>query len=127
MPRDTFFGRLRGALTGRSNRREYWLSILGLVVLNVVLTAGLQNPMLTSLISFPIWVFIASRRLHDFGQTGWWSLIPFGAGFVLGLARGAGIPFSSSAETMTNAAVMLVMLIVVGSVPGAPGPNRFGE
>lgn len=110
---------------GRSNRREFWLSLAALFAGNLVFGLAL-DPVLTSAISLPVWVVIASRRLHDFGQTGWWSLIPFVAGFAIGFGRGLGLGLTDSAELLFNVAVMLVTASVIGLFPGTRGPNRFG-
>ena len=52
-----------------------------------------------------LWPLIAVsvKRQHDFGFSAWWALIHF-------------IPGVGS----------LVLLVVDGSVPGTPGPNRYG-
>ncbi len=118
---------VRGWLAGRSGRGEFWLSILGLVILNVILNLTVGNPAVTSLISTPFWLVIAARRLHDFGRTGWWGLIPFVVGFVVGFAGGAGVHIPSTTALGINALTALAMIGTIGAIPGAKGPNRFGE
>ena len=110
---------------GRSNRREFWLSVVLLLAGNFGLSLVL-GPVLTSAVSLPVWIVIGSRRLHDFGQTGWWSLIPFVLGFAVGFARGAGLEVTAGAEMLFNFAVMIVTTLVIGLVPGTKGSNRFG-
>lgn len=112
-------------LGGRSTRKEFWLSFLGLLAGNMVLGLVL-GPVLISAVSLPVWIVIASRRLHDFGQTGWWSLIPFAAGFMIGFGQGVGLSVTAPTEMLLNAVVMIVTALVIGLVPGAKGPNRFG-
>jgi uncharacterized membrane protein YhaH (DUF805 family) len=119
-------GRSGWPMNGRSGRKEFWLSVGVLMALNVALSLVL-DPVLTSLISLPVWIFIATRRLHDFERSGWWSLIPFGVGFVMGFASGFGVPIPPAVVQLVNLAVMLAMVVIVGSIPGTPGANLFGE
>ena len=121
------FGRLRRMLGGRSDRGEYWVSVVALIVLNVVLNLTLRDPVLTSLISLPIWVVVASRRLHDFGQTGWWSLVPFGIGLLLGFLGGVGVHIPAAVVSLIHTGVALSTGAIIGFRPGTPGANRFGE
>ena len=111
---------------GRSQRKEYWLFVLGYTILFAVLGAlggGLvslsswtqdsQIPvgsMLTIglLLVLALALFIPSlavtiRRFHDQDRTGWWVLI------VL-------VPYLGG-----------LILIVFMCIEGTRGPNRFGE
>lgn len=124
---DNSFGRLGRILGGRSDRGEYWVSVVALFVLNVVLNLTLRDPVTTSLISLPIWVVVASRRLHDFGRTGWWSLVPFGIGLLLGFAVGVGAPIPAVLVSLIHIGVTFSAGMIIGFKPGTPGANRFGE
>lgn len=115
-----------GFLGGRSERGEYWLSVLGLFAFNLVLNFTVGDPLLTSFISLPIWLVIAARRLHDFDRRGWWGLIPFALGFVLGFI-GAFVAIPPLLTMMINSGAMLTTVLVIGFTPGTAGPNRFGE
>lgn len=125
-PPETPSDRPWGILGGRSERGEYWLSILGLFALNVVLNLVFRNPLLTSFISLPIWIVIATRRLHDFNRSGWWSLIPFAIGFFLGFV-GAVAPIPMVVKTLINLGATAAAVFIIGFKPGDDGPNRFGE
>jgi uncharacterized membrane protein YhaH (DUF805 family) len=120
-------GRAVEFLRGRSGRREYWLSLVGLVAFNIILHVILRDPVLVSLISLPFWVILSARRLHDLNRTGWWSLVPFGVGFLVGFAGGIGIALPGIAAPLLQATVTLAMVAVLGFSPGNPASNRFGE
>lgn len=103
--------------TGRSDRPEYWLFFLfvilvafGFGILNVVLSgaSGQPNGLVMGLYGiFILAIIIPSlavgfRRLHDTNRSAWWILISF-------------LPLVGS-----------IILIVFYCLPGTPGPNRFG-
>jgi len=99
-------------LRGRITRRTYWLhGVLSLLLLGVVVNAllaiaNVDNDTAGRLVNLVfLWPLIAVsvKRQHDFGFSAWWALIHF-------------IPGVGS----------LVLLVVDGSVPGTPGPNRYG-
>lgn len=112
-------------------------------ILPLVTWAGVALAAVTALL------LVASlvRRLHDFGMSGWWALLPAGLqGLALAqtqttyhhvmevLAR-AGGGAAPNAMTMVQGQGMLALLgwlpalvvIVIGLVGSNPGPNRFGE
>ena len=97
---------------GRIARRTYWLHgvlsllLLGIVVNGLLAIANVDNDTAGKLVNLVfLWPLIAvsAKRQHDFDFSAWWALIHF-------------IPAVGS----------LVLLVVDGSVPGTPGPNRFG-
>ena len=97
---------------GRIARRTYWLHgvlsllLLGIVVNALLAIANVDNDTAGKLVNLVfLWPLIAvsAKRQHDFDFSAWWALIHF-------------IPGVGS----------LVLLLVDGSVPGTPGPNRFG-
>jgi uncharacterized membrane protein YhaH (DUF805 family) len=62
------------------------------------------------------------KRVHDFGQGQLWALpLLVLAGFIFGLSA-AGYDMAASLAFP----VILVVLIVVGSIKGTPGPNQYG-
>ena len=60
--------------TGRSNRQEYWISVVLLFVVAFVLTA-LHMESASAAVTI-MWVITWIRRLHDIGRPGWWALVP---------------------------------------------------
>ncbi len=99
-------------LDGRIPRRTYWLHgvlsllLLGIVVNALLAIANVDNETAGKLANLVfLWPLIAVsvKRQHDFDFSGWWALIHF-------------VPAIGS----------LILLVVDGSLPGTPGPNRFG-
>lgn len=74
--------------SGRTGKREFWMTILGYFVINIVLSFvcgfidGASNGSIGSLISglwslgtiIPLWA-LEVRRLHDTNKSGWYLLI----------------------------------------------------
>lgn len=77
--------------SGRARRKEYWMYILGYVIVSVVL-AIIGSILSTSLLGYAFMlvalvpsIAVGIRRLHDTERSGWWmllGLIPLG-GLVL--------------------------------------------
>lgn len=102
---------------GRSRRKEYWMFLLGVVIVSIVvgiiegitgmagMIGGIYGP-LTLLLLLAIIVpaiAVQVRRFHDQDKSGWFvllGLIPFLGGLI----------------------VLVFMLL-----EGTQGPNRFGE
>lgn len=80
---------------GRTNLKDFWFAIIGLVVLSVILTIiiGLidKNVAVIFLVIYSIVLLIPMhamevRRLHDTNKSGWWvllELIPIGSLILL--------------------------------------------
>lgn len=114
---------------GRSQRSEYWWATLFNVVVMALLfglgfglggnfDTGDINPL--GMIFFglgglyALGIIIPSialqvRRLHDINQTGW---------IALGLYIGGMLPIISLLTSIAQ--------IVIGCLPGTPGPNKYG-
>jgi uncharacterized membrane protein YhaH (DUF805 family) len=60
--------------TGRSNRQEYWISVVILIVAALAL-AYFQMQAASAAITI-MWVITWIRRLHDIGKPGWFSILP---------------------------------------------------
>lgn len=102
--------------SGRSQRKEYWMYFLFLIIVSVVLgiiegilginqmIGGAYGP-LTALLGLGTLIpniAVAIRRLHDTDRSGWWLLIAL-------------VP-------LIGAIVLLVFYVT----DGTKGPNRFG-
>jgi uncharacterized membrane protein YhaH (DUF805 family) len=108
--------------------------MLVLTVTYVALGLLLKINWVLSFISLPFWLVIAARRLHDLDRTGWWGLVPFGAGFIGGFVVGFSKHLVDGAQANGVSAicgalttiVSLAFIIWLGASRGTEGPNRFG-
>lgn len=103
--------------TGRAHRREFWIFVLGNVLISVVLYMvdaalglrlggdvddwGILQVLFALFILVP-GLAVGARRLHDIGRSGWWQLINF-------------VPFIGG-----------LVLIVLWALKGHADANRFG-
>lgn len=112
---------------GRIRRATYWLLILMLVIIQVAV-GWLVSPFVASLLGLPIWISAAGRRLHDFNVTAWVSAVPFGLGFALGFLKGIGLglPMTDVQGAAVGGIASIAFAIVLGSIPGTRGDNRYG-
>jgi uncharacterized membrane protein YhaH (DUF805 family) len=124
---------------GRSQRKEYWMFVLFMVIVAVVLSflegavglsgmvLGVYGP-LSAIFALAVLIpslAVGVRRLHDTDRSGWWLLsvyVPYGlviVGTLMGnliLAGGLGLV----------ALVCAIVLIVFLASDGTHGSNRFG-
>lgn len=117
----------------RLSRKNYWIRLaLYTLAYVVAIFAARPWPAVSTAISIfvpAVWMyFIAGPRLRDFGQTGWWSIIPFTSGFVAGFAKGAHLIDDQIYATalLFIGIGSLLFMAVLGAIPGQAGPNRFG-
>ncbi len=105
---------------GRSQRQEYWMFVLGVVIVEVILfglyavlggmtgnAGGIALLPMILLVIFGLGIIVPAiavqvRRFHDQDKSGWFVL--------LGL-----IPYVGG-----------LIVLVFMCLPGTPGPNRFG-
>ncbi|WP_108522496.1 DUF805 domain-containing protein [Bradyrhizobium algeriense] len=126
------------SFSGRSSRQEFWLGYIGSIAVLAVLIRTLPNLVLPSpfyylpgpgneldfllklstaiALFIVIWPLTAIfvKRLHDFNVSGWW------------LVAMAAIPPISKMTNINLAILHLVVVAVLGFIPGARGNNRFG-
>ena len=69
-------------LKGRANQKEFWIWCATLLVVGAVMRVFhvSSGSGLTA-----AWLLLWVRRLHDFGESGWWGLAPLGAMIVFGV------------------------------------------
>jgi len=68
---------------GRAGQQEYWIGIAMLIAIGVVMHVfGFKTGSVLTVLWFLLW----ARRLHDFGESGWWGLLPIGMMFVFAIA-----------------------------------------
>lgn len=122
---------------GRLSRQEFWLGYIGCIAILAVLKRALpalllpRGPIYYSagaepkfLLILPavialfivIWPLTAifAKRLHDFNASGWW------------LVAMAALPPISKMTGMNLTILHLVVVAVLGLIPGVRGSNRFG-
>jgi uncharacterized membrane protein YhaH (DUF805 family) len=106
------FAQLYFGVRGRVSRRTFWLHgvlallVIGLLANAVMDIAGITTDNTDRLVNLVlVWPLLAisAKRAHDFDWSGWWVLLHF-------------VPVVGS----------LAMIVILGSVPGNAGPNRFG-
>ena len=120
---------LLNRLLGRSRRREYWLSMLGLAVALAALTGMLHGSWAAPAIVLPFWIWVALRRVHDFDAPSWLAwLVP---GLELAMSIFDPISTARTDLAVILASVIMVLatpifIVVIGLIPGTKGPNRFG-
>ena len=69
---------MKFSFMGRINRTEYIISIIGAILL-ILAVSNVEEPVTRQILNLAIDVFWWSqcaRRLHDFGASGWYVLIP---------------------------------------------------
>ena len=132
---------------GRIGQKDFWLGFLIVFVASIVLgLIPILGQIAGLLLIYPT-VCLYSKRLHDFGKTGWLAALPYGVGAVLMLimllAGGAaffGMASGSAAEAGgAMAAVGMIGLLAVlaffvwlgftlwvGLSKGDPAANQYG-
>ena len=138
---------------GRIGQKDFWIGFLILFVGGFIL--GLI-PVIGQIISIALiypWVCLFSKRLHDFGKTGWLAAVPFGIWAIAGVlavmamigggaaavgAAGAGVGDAAAAGGMMAALagmglVLMLAFVVyigftlwVGLTKGDPASNKYG-
>ena len=113
------------SLKGRMNRALYLLT-LSLVIL-LYLTLNFVSSKHGS-ISEGVLIFLCIPRLHDIGKSGWFVLIGIFIE-VIGLVVGFSFFSLEGAKAVEGLAVIIIigLLIWLGTIPGDPNPNRWGE
>jgi uncharacterized membrane protein YhaH (DUF805 family) len=108
-------------LAGRARRREYWLWVVPLLVLQMGLGAfgAVAMGFIFGWAMLLVWI----RRLHDLGHSGWWApvinvFVNVGFG-VLSIAFG-------DIGTLLGFLLFLGVIVTLGSIPGERGTNEFG-
>lgn len=129
---------------GRAGRAQYWLVVSSnflLMVVGVILVAQVIAPASAEagLIAMLIWagalivsdLAVSAKRLHDFDVSAWWLVAMGGVFAAIGLVEGilaiGGQTASARLTTGVGHVLTLVVVVVLGSVPGSRGPNRFGD
>ena len=135
---------------GRIGRQTFWIGVLILFVAGIVLNFIPIIGQLAALALTYCWVCIYSKRLHDFGKTGWLAAVPFALVllfFIISMISFGGMAamgaFSGNDDMMAGAAmggmggmalfggliglIGLAFLLWVGLTPGDPAANQYGD
>ncbi len=128
--------------SGRTSRRDFWIGIGGLAVVAFVLGAIPTFGGLASLLLLVPAAALTTKRLHDFGRSGWMSAVPLAptllSGVIAMLASsamhdpatlGPGLAAAGLAAlvSLIAMAISLAFLLWVGTRPGDSEGNRFGD
>jgi uncharacterized membrane protein YhaH (DUF805 family) len=116
---------------GRSSRLEFWLSSIVLLSVHILREIFLHDAIFPQLLLFPIWLYIAARRLHDFNASAMWGWSMFLLGFSLGILERTGLqivhhPVTEQVSRIVLFIATISLVVIIGSVPGTKGQNRFG-
>ncbi len=138
---------------GRIRRKEFWIGALILMIVWVLSPLfHVLAPMIWLALLYP-WICVFSKRLHDFGKSGFLILLPFavgalalmaavivggigGIGALITAANGGSEPSSwavvfgalgvALSFLAVAALVKFVFVLWVGLSPGDRGENRYG-
>ena len=119
------------SVRGRISRRSYWLfGFIPMACIGLVLGIGLgiarmyaspTTGLALALVMafFVIWISVAvhAKRLHDIGLSAWWIVIFAFVSLVVAYAT-----YSLFIAQISSLAIWMV----VGTLPGTSGTNRFG-
>ena len=132
--------------SGRARRSEFWwwmlftflasiiLSILDIVLFDITIQQYSPLNNLFSLLTLIPTISVTARRLHDINKSGWWQLLPF----IPGILIGVGVVAMATSESMGAMAIIaiigalallvsVIVLIVWWATDGHKGDNRFGH
>ena len=130
---------------GRIGRQPFWIGVAILIVAGMVLNFIPIIGQLAALALTYCWVCLYSKRLHDFGKTGWLAAVPFVIGFIAGiiavamggaamLTGGMGSEADALAAVGSAGLVLGLSFIIyiafvlwVGLSKGDPGTNQYGS
>jgi uncharacterized membrane protein YhaH (DUF805 family) len=132
------------SLRGRISRQEFWLGYIGVVVVALILMRALAHgsdalyflptdvsddelfddasssfgwlELISLALTWPI-IAIYAKRLHDLNLSAWWLLLLPLITLVAALSMFGRL----------HVAAYCLLILVLGFLPGSPGPNRFGE
>jgi uncharacterized membrane protein YhaH (DUF805 family) len=89
---------------GRMGRRAFLAAYICLVVAEAAILLATGSELVADVLSLLPWLWIASKRLHDFNARWWWALIPLAVGFASGFVKGFSEAAAHAAElTVLNA------------------------
>ena len=132
---------------GRIGQKDFWIGFLILFVAGIVLG---MIPLLGMIIGLALIypnVCVFSKRLHDFGKTGWLAAVPYamfavimvvamiaGGAAMFGAASGSAAGAGGAMAAMGTMGILFLLGFVayvgfvlwVGLTKGDPGTNQYG-
>ena len=70
------WARLFLSADGRIGRQTFWIAVVILFIANAVLVMIPIIGWLVNILLFWSAIAVFTKRLHDFGRTGWWQIVP---------------------------------------------------
>lgn len=125
---------------GRSCRKEYWLYLLSLLILNtlffvILMILGVEDNLanfllsLTGVVLFPVTCCLTMRRLHDIGLNGRWIILFYICPFILTLASNWITFFYEEdmlLELLFLSLLFLPTSLLLGFCDSQSGDNKYG-
>jgi len=116
--------------SGRASRSEYWWFFLFSVIVRLATTWIIGVGFIIGLVLLLPSLAVTARRLHDTNRTGWWILMPIGAGIAGivagGIAALTGTLFAGVALAILGSIAGYLVLLWFLIQPSDPGVNRYG-
>jgi uncharacterized membrane protein YhaH (DUF805 family) len=128
--------------SGRTSKRDFWIGFAALFAAGFAASLVPLVGALASLALLYPWTALVTKRLHDFGRSGWLVLIPTLPAALSGTLAVYGALAMSNAATLGSALAVagfallvstiamlvgLAFLLWVGLSAGDTGPNAYGE
>jgi uncharacterized membrane protein YhaH (DUF805 family) len=116
-----------GIFPPRSNRTGFWGALIGLSIVGLIAYAAIGSHAFSLMVLClgPLVARLTAARLHDFGRTGWWAVLPPGLMVALAVLTWR-LPGSLVLLAGLALSISILSLLIVGLMPGDLGPNRFG-
>lgn len=125
------WGALFMSSEGRLRRSHYWIGIVILMVASQILRSIPLISLISAIVIYVLIMALQARRLRDFGQSAWWLLVPLAVSvagwFSTMVVYSLTSPSPFGIITPRTAGLFsLIVVIVIGVIPGQRGRNRFG-
>jgi len=106
---------------GRMNRAMFW----SMVVLTVAFYSALRHFDQKAAVSEVVLAIACIPRLHDFGRTGWYFMLPIT--IEISAAVGMFVFHETNLSLSIVGLTFIIFIAVIGIIPGQQTPNRFGD
>ncbi len=127
------------SLKGRLRRGQFWLAFI-IVFVGGAYSGQDQSAagLIVGILSLYVALCVYGKRLHDFGQSAWYMIVPIGATFgsyFLMISMVSQVSSYGSARRVAEEifvvqlmllGLWLIVTLVVGIYPSQKGDNRFG-